>query len=512
MTVLPRSLRRTLIAAATAATLIVLTACTGASAPTPTPLPVSSETPAALEPFYGQEVSWTSCERSFTCADITAPMDWNNPEAGSITLSVVRHAATGKDRLGSLFVNPGGPGASGYDLVAKSLDFAVSADLSAAYDVIGFDPRGVARSTPVTCLNGAQMDEYLYGLSTTTRGTPAWIAESAAQAKSFGQACAENTGESLEFVTTVSAARDLDLLRALVGDTKLNYLGYSYGTFLGATYADLYPENTGRLVLDGALDPAASNADVTRIQAQGFESALRAYLQACVAGENCPFSGGVDAAMNRVGKLLDTVDAHPIANSDGRKLGANTLFTAIITPLYSQDGWAQLSSMFADVFAGNATSAFAFADSYNGRQGPGEYADNQSEAFTAYNCRDYRYNADPAAMAAQAKELVAAAPVFGKYMGYGDIGCANWPYPDGAERTAIHAPGAADILVIGTTNDPATPYVWAQALATELESGHLVTYHGEGHTAYNKGNSCVTGTVDSYFLKGTVPDSDPDCS
>jgi pimeloyl-ACP methyl ester carboxylesterase len=279
----------------------------------------------------------------------------------------------------------------------------------------------------------------------------------------------------------------------------------------------------GRLVLDGALDPSASNFDVTRIQAQGFESALRAYLADCLDSADCPFSadseagsgvgadGTVDGAMDLIGALLDHVDTAPITATDGRQLGANSLLTAIITPLYQADAWPTLSAMFESVLYGDADSAFQLADLYNGRSADGSYADNSTEAFTAINCMDYSYNDDPAAMRAQAAEIEAEAPVIGKYLAYGDIGCANWPYSFQGERTEIQAAGAAPILVVGTTNDPATPYVWAQELADQLESGQLVTYAGEGHTAYNKSNSCVNGAVDDYLLSGTVPSKDPQC-
>jgi pimeloyl-ACP methyl ester carboxylesterase len=480
----------------------------GATTSTPTGERVAEN----VRPFYEQQLEWESCEEGMQCTTATAPMDWENPEAGDIELALVRKSAGG-DPIGSLLVNPGGPGASGFDLVADSVDFATDARLQANFDIVGFDPRGVSRSTPVSCLGPAEMDQYLYGIPDAERGSDAWIAEVTASAKQFGEACAANTGEPLEFVDTVSAARDLDLLRAVLGDKTLNYLGYSYGTFLGATYAELYPEKVGRLVLDGAIDPASSSYEVNETQAKGFESALAAYLDNCIGSRDCPFTGSTEEALSTIGALLASVNATPIKNTDGRMLGSNSLLTAIIYPLYSPDqGWPLLSEMLASVMNGNAEYAFTFADAYNGRADDGTYADNSSEAFAAYNCRDYTYNADPVRMAAEAAQLAQAAPVIGPYFGYGDIGCANWPYPDGAERNEIHAEGAAPILVIGTTNDPATPYIWAEALADELESGVLVTYQGEGHTAYNKGSDCVNNVVDSYLIDGIIPATDPMCS
>ncbi|GAB3616201.1 alpha/beta hydrolase [Okibacterium endophyticum] len=511
--------RSTLAAAAIAAVVALgLSGCFTAfvpggngATPSATPSPTVEDVAENLKPFYGQELEWTDCDGGFECTAVTAPMDWENPEAGEIELAVIRQAARGDDRIGSLLTNPGGPGASGYEFVAGSLDFAVDSALQERFDIVGFDPRGVGRSTAVECLEPDEMDEYLYGIVEPERGSEEWIAEMTEGAIDFGAACLENTGEPLGFIDTVSSARDMDLLRAVLGDAKLNYLGYSYGTFLGATYAELYPEKVGRMVLDGAIDPAASNFDVTKTQAIGFENALEAYLDDCVSGQECPFDGTVDEAMQVVADLLASVDETPIRNEDGRMLGSSTLLTAIIYPLYSAGSWSALSDMFREVMAGDAQYAFYFADAYNGRDEDGTYADNSTEAFSAYNCLDYTYDDDPAKMAEEAEQLAEEAPVIGRYMSYGDISCASWPFTDGAERDEIHAEGAAPILVIGTTNDPATPYVWAESLAEQLDSGVLVTYEGEGHTAYNKGSTCVNDTVDEYLIEGTVPSSDPEC-
>jgi pimeloyl-ACP methyl ester carboxylesterase len=478
-----------------------------------TPAPVAEDLDEELRPFYEQQLSWESCEGDgFDCATVTAPMDWEDPSGGDIELAVVRQRALSGDAIGSLLMNPGGPGGSGFDLVADSVDFATGDALQQKYDVVGFDPRGVGRSAPVSCLDAADMDSYLYDLPENPTGSDAWIAEVGASTAAFNRACADNTGESLEFVTTVSAARDLDLLRAVLGDEKLNYLGYSYGTFLGATYAELYPDNVGRLVLDGAIDPSASIFEVTKAQSMGFESALGAYLESCLGSDDCPFTGTVDSSMQAVGDLLASVERSPLPASDGRQLGSSALLTAIIYPLYSADSWPYLSQMFDQVMSGDPTYALFFADQYNGRDENGEYINNQTEAFSAYNCRDYTFDADVDTMKQKATELAEAAPVIGPYMGYGDIGCSTWPYPEQAERAEIHAAGADPIVVIGTTNDPATPYAWAEALAEQLDSGVLVTYEGEGHTAYNNGSDCVNAAVEAYLLEGTVPADGLDCS
>ncbi|WP_022901485.1 alpha/beta hydrolase [Humibacter albus] len=500
---------------ATAAVAIAAVLSLGLSGCFPTAKAPSTSTPrpekvsSALAPFYGQHVQWSTCGK-FQCAHITAPLNWSQPGSGSIKLALIRHYATGK-RLGSLLVNPGGPGGSGVDFVRDSLDYAVDSDLQEHYDIVGFDPRGVGQSTAVKCYDASKMDDYLFGITPGARGSARWIQETTTEARGFADACKQNTGDLLAQVGTTSAARDLDLMRAVLGDAKLNYLGYSYGTLLGATYAGLYPKKVGRMVLDGALDPASSNFDVNLGQSVGFENELKSYLKQCLGERDCPFSGTLNDALNTVADILKSLDASPIRNSDGRELGADTMVTAIIYPLYDSSAWDTLNTLFKDVMSGSARVAFILADAYYDRSSNGTYSDNSTEAFTAINCLDYSVNADPASMREQAAELAKAAPVIGPYMSYGDIGCAAWPYKPTRTPAPIHAAGAGPILVVGTTGDPATPYKWAVSLAKQLDSGQLITYHGHGHTAYNKSNSCVNDAVDDYFVNGTVPTSDPEC-
>lgn len=506
--------RRLVVVAALLACTIPLAGCISWFLP-PTASSTSSPTmenvAADLEPYYHQVLVWESCG-NLQCTTAKAPLDWTDPSRDSIDLALVRQPATSANRLGSLLVNPGGPGGSGVNFIKNSLDYATDERLQASYDIVGFDPRGVGSSSAVSCYDDSRdLDAYLYDIPPGAIGSDEWIAAVAASNKTFGDSCLEHTGELLGYVDTISAARDLDMLRAVLGDQKLNYLGYSYGTLLGATFAGLYPDHTGRMVLDGAVDPASTNFDVTLTQATGFENALRNYLASCLAGSDCPFSGTVDQAMADIRDLLDSLDADPIPASDGRRLGSGAMFYAIILPLYNQSNWIYLTQLFSDVMGGDAETAFSLADSYNSRNPDGTYADNQTEAFISINCLDYAADDDPATMQAEAAQLRQEAPVFGPQMSYGGIGCAQWPFLSTREPAAISADGSADILVIGTTNDPATPYVWAQNMASELQHGHLVTYDGEGHTAYNKSNSCVNDAVDDFLVDGTVPDSDPMC-
>jgi pimeloyl-ACP methyl ester carboxylesterase len=474
--------------------------------------PTGERVRADLEPFYSQVLKWTTCEGGdFQCTTAKAPMDWKNPAAKSIDLALIRRAASGT-ALGSLLVNPGGPGGSGYDFIRDNLDYAVDAKLQKNFDIVGFDPRGVNKSSAVKCYQDpAEMDKFLFGVSPNPFGSDAWIADQRTNNTAFATACLKYTGDLLGFVDTNSAARDLDLLRATLGDKELNYLGYSYGTLLGATYAELFPKKTGRLVLDGALDPSTTSFQVGATQAKGFESALRAYIADCKTGKKCPFTGSVDAAMVDVRSLLDRLNASPLRAKDGRELSSSVMFNAIIFPLYNKTNWPYLSDLFRSVMQGDPSVAFQLADSYFERKADGTYATNSTEAFIGINCLDYATESTTdASLRADAAKLASLAPTLGPQLSY-DTSCASWPFPPTRVRGPITADGSAPILVVGTTNDPATPYVWAKALAKQLQNGQLITYRGEGHTAYNKSNSCVLNAVDEFFVGGTVPKNDPKC-
>ena len=480
-------------------------------APSTTKAPDTAGVAADLLPFYSQTLEWTSCDGGgvgFDCTMVTAPLDWENPADGEIELAVVRHQATGSP-IGSLLTNPGGPGGSGRDFILDSLGYAVGQDLIDNYDVIGFDPRGVGSSTAVRCFVAAEMDVHLYDIPEAPRGSDEWEAELTERNQAFAEACEANSDGILPFITTVNSARDMDLLRAVLGDDELNYLGFSYGTFLGATYANLYPEKAGRLVLDGAIDPSVPGLEVGTTQALGFESALRAYMEDCLDSGACPFNGTVDEAMADLGALLASVERSPLKNGDGRMLGADSLMTAIIVTLYSQDNWTILTQGLEGVLQGDPYIAFYLADAYNGRE-DGVYLDNSTEAFLAYNCVDYPLEDDTAAEDAAMKRIEEGAPTIAPYWSGPDT-CAVWSTPPTGTRDEIHAAGAGEILVIGTTNDPATPYEWSVALAEQLEGGILITRVGEGHTGYNKGNVCVDEAVERYLIDGIRPDGDLMC-
>ena len=465
--------------------------------------------------FESQQPQWVDCYSSLQCAKVKAPLDWANTNGEQIELALVKQPALGGAPQGSLFVNPGGPGASGVQYLSSGVDAAAGRALQQAFDVISWDPRGVGQSSAVSCLDDAEMDEWLFGEGDTSgleQGTQEWVDAALKENKKYGEACLEATGPLLGHVDTASTVQDLDMLRAIVGDDKLNYLGYSYGTYIGARYADAYPNRVGKIVLDGAMDPTSSEAETVREQTRGFELALRAYMTDCLSRKECPVSGTVDEAMAQWRAMLDAVEAQPLTGSDGRKLSSGTLLTAIITPLYSQANWPYLDQLYTSVHEGDADVALSLADFYYDRV-DGIYQSNLITAFGAINCLDSprQLPLNLERMRAEAAELEQIAPTIGAFQGYGDVSCAAWPVEGVDSRPPVQAAGAAPILVIGTTGDPATPLRWAESLASQLESGVLLTYEGEGHIAY--GNSdCVNGIVDEYFLTGRTPETGARCA
>lgn len=478
-----------------------------ASAPTPGASTSGTSDPA-LAPFYDQVLEWTTCGDE-ECADATVPLDWEDPGGETITVALRRVPASGGAPVGSMLVNPGGPGRSAIDSISYFRQ-VVSRDVLAAYDLVAFDPRGVQHSSPVTCVDPPQLDELASWVPDWS--TDAGIAEAIARNAEFGQACLDRTGPLLGHVDTRSAARDMDVLRAALGDEALTYLGFSYGTELGATYAALFPERVGRLVLDGALDPTLDSGQVAAGQAAGFESALRAYVTDCQAGPSCPLDGDADAGLARIAQFFDRVRANPLPTGTDRELTSSLAFSGVAAALYTQSSWPLLTqALTKGIDAGDGSVLLQLADSYYGRGADGTYASNQNEAFSAILCLDDRPSADPDAMRADAAEVIAVAPTVGQFFAYGGASCAQWPVPEVGSLESYEASGAAPIVVVGTTNDPATPYAWAESLSDLLDSAVLLTFEGEGHTAYGRSNACVKDAVDRYFLTGEAPADGTTC-
>ncbi|OIK27001.1 alpha/beta hydrolase [Streptomyces malaysiense] len=486
-----------------------------ADAPVLAPLPRA--VPAALTPYYTQRLTWRDCGTpGFQCATMKAPLDYDRPGAGDVRLAVTRKAATGKGKpLGSLLVNPGGPGGSAVDYLQQYAGLGYPAEVRARYDMVAMDPRGVARSEPVECLDDRRMDAF-----TQTDVTPDDRAEqnaAVAADKEFARACGAHSARLLRHVSTVEVARDTDILRAALGDAKLNYVGASYGTFLGATYAGLFPSRVGRVVLDGALDPSLDSRTVNLEQAQGFETAFQAFTRDCLRRTDCPLGGGGTTpkqAADHLRAFFRKLDGHPVATGDrdGRKLGEALATTGVIAAMYDEGAWGQLRAALTSATKGDGAPLLALSDSYYERDADGHYS-NLMMANSAVNCLDLPPAFTGPGQLRQAQPAFEkASPVFGEALAWQSLNCAYWPVRATGETHRITAKGAAPIVVVGTTRDPATPYRWAQSLARQLSSGHLLTYAGDGHTAFLRGSSCIDSAIDAYLLHGTPPSPGKRCS
>ena len=489
---------------------LLLSGC-APSVPEPV-VPDASGAPTGFNQYYEQVVDFQECGARLYCADVEVPMDWSDPTSEAISIATVFRQADSQAR-GFVLYNPGGPGVSGYDRVFQYPDLLGSKELRANWNILGFDPRGVGRSSAVECLSNSEYDEFLYGVSGFEIGTEEDLAASMAATAEFSNRCLENTGDLLEFVDTISAARDMDVLRAVTGESKLNYLGYSYGSFLGTTYATLFPERVGRFVLDGAIDPTVSDEEQTLFQLQGFEASLTAFLENCDSFDDCPFSRNVVGDLASVKQLLSSIEQNPLPTSSGRELTIWAAVTGLIMTLYSDRYWPALSSAFEEAFSGTGDQLLFLADSYNDRAEDGTYRTNLIAANFAINCLDNTSSQSMFAIEAQNARLLEVAPVLGRYWQFGGLRCSSWPFPEVEKPSSYSAAGAPTILVIGTTGDPATPYSQAVALANEiLEDGFLMTYNGEGHTIYGDKVRCIDEVVDQFFLTGELPANDPNCS
>ncbi|GHJ34620.1 hypothetical protein Sm713_02290 [Streptomyces sp. TS71-3] len=559
-------------------------------------------TPKALAPYYAQRPGWHACsEAEFQCATVRVPRDYAGPAAGDVKLAVARKKATGPGkRIGSLLVNPGGPGGSAIAYLQAYAARGYPAEVRARYDMVAVDPRGVAGSQPVTCLNGKRMDAY-----TQTDTTPDDDREQArlvSALKEFSAGCERRSGALLPHVSTVEAARDMDVVRAVLGDRRLNYVGASYGTFLGATYASLFPTRAGRLVLDGAMDPSLPARRMNLEQTAGFETAFESFAKDCARRPDCPLgkapgtgsgNGTGDGAVDRSSTSVATdpdasagagtasraasgagtrvgatqaggaraggleagaapgraptpaeVGAHlksffqrldrsplsavqsPMGSSSatgrdrrhdtgrgGRMLGEALATTGVMAAMYDEAAWPQLrAALAAAIEDGDGSGLLALSDGYYERGSDGTYA-NLMSANAAVNCLDL-----PAAFSSPdevRKSLPAfrkASPVFGESLAWAALTCGYWPVHATGRPHRIEAKGAPPIVVVGTVRDPATPYRWARSLSSQLSSARLLTYEGDGHTAYGRGSTCIDRAINRYLVTGTAPRNGTRCS
>ena len=497
--------------------------------PAPTKTATASSAPidvqgGDIQAYYNQGITWGKCAQGtfdsyrgvnssdpneYQCAFLKAPLDWDNPDGDQITLALAIHRSGAKDAP-ALFINPGGPGGPVVSALPYYSAQGLGESVVKAYDIVALDPRGVGDSTPVFCMTDEEKDKYNAG--SETEGTDAdspqsAIAEVQEDSREFAQGCRDHSGAIFEHIDTVSAARDFDMVRSILGQDKLNLLGYSYGTFLGATYAGLYPAQVGRFVLDGALDPSLSVDEVSSMQMRGLDASLQQWITDCATQASCPMGRTKDEGIANVRSFLESLEASPLPTNDpDRPLTEGLAVTAMIGAMYNTQWWPELTNAYSDATRRNdGTAMLEIADLMNSRNPDGTYADNSTDAINAINNLDYKPAGTDAEWIARADALKSELSILDRYVGYPSAGLSAWP-TEHAERAPIHATGAAPILVIGTTHDPATPYPMAEALASQLDSGVLITVEGWNHTAYRRGaNQCVVRAVEDYLVKGTVP-------
>ena len=452
-----------------------------------------------LDGYYAQNLEWSDCKDGFECATFNVPIDYANPADGALQISAIRKLASGT-ALGSLVLNPGGPGGSGIEYTTYA-EYVVSDTLRENFDIVGFDPRGVGESTPVECLNDQQTEEYIALDGSPDNQTE--IDQAQAMSELFAASCAKNSPDTYKFLDTISATRDIDILRALLGDEKLNWLGKSYGTFLGATYADLFPDRVGRMLLDGAIDPTLTNEQLSYGQALGFELALSRFVDDCATKSDCPLDASGTAGVSEVGDLLTELDSNPVTLEDGRLFTQAMGTLGVVGSLYDkQYGWPELRTNLGLALDGDFSGLASSIDFYTGRQSDGSFKDNSNDAIAAVNCLDRPDRASTEQTVVLASEWKKVAPNFGEYLAWSNIGCSYWHAEATGVPKEITAPGTPTILVVGTVNDPATPYAWSQGLAAQLSKGVLLTLDGDGHTAYYQGSKCIDKVVDNFYLTG----------
>ncbi|HEX6969023.1 MAG TPA: alpha/beta hydrolase [Micromonosporaceae bacterium] len=439
----------------------------------------------------------------YDCASIPVPKDWDATGADTFEIALIRIRSTEqRDRIGSLLINPGGPGGSGID-TAVYLSFGeafggLPEAVTNRFDIVGFDPRGVARSSPVKCISDDDLDA-MFGFEPDPVDRDEFD-ELVTLNRKIAEGCAAKYGDELRLYSTRQAARDMDAIRAAVGDEKLTYLGYSYGTLLGATYARLFPGNVRALVLDGAVDPRQDTVAGSQSQARGFERAFTNFTDWCRQNAaDCPIAPDARAAVT---DAMAKARVSPVQGADGRKATPGWILYAVVSSLYTETGWTQLAEAIDDLAAGDAAGMFALADAYTDRDETGRYS-NLFDANLAVNCADSERRPSLAEIRRLQEQWRQRYPMFGAPLATGLVTCAVWPapsdpYPIGA------ADGAPPILVVGTTGDPATPYENTQKLADLLGVGRVLTWEGEGHTAYPQ-TRCVTDAVNDYLIDLRLP-------
>lgn len=496
--------RPSLLTTLTLVATLVLTSCSISPK-------ITARAYSELKDYYAQELSWDTCYDNFQCAMMDVPIDYAKLSTGTFQISVLRYQAQDqKHRIGSLIVNPGGPGASGVEY-AYNAEYLFSPDITDKYDIVGFDPRGVAESEPIICYTDKETDENF--ASDSKPDNAAELQSTIKSTKEFISKC-EDKNDHITAFSTANAARDMDILRAVLGDSKLNYMGKSYGTFMGSLYAQLFPNNIGRVVLDGAVDPTISTYDQTLAQAVSFDDALEAFIKDCATHNSCPLPSDQASATKVLIDLFASTakKALPLRDKKSKRtLTESLMVVGTASALYdSQTGWPALRDAIKEAQNGYGDGFIALSDQYTGRQEDGTYRSNEFDSGAVIDCLDFADNRSVDQISEDAKAIAKAAPVFGPYIGYGGLTCKFFPQTKPVVVTTTKT--SAPIIIIGTTRDPATPYAWAQGLHKLLTNSQLVTLVGDGHTGQGRGIACIDDAIDAYYLQGTLPAANLRCT
>ena len=460
--------------------------------------------------YQEQKLKWGDCYQNYECAYLQVPIDYADLETGSFSISLLRFKARDQDRrIGSLVVNPGGPGSSGINY-AYNAEYIVSPEILKRFDIVGFDPRGVGESAPIKCLTDTETDSSFAADPKPDNG--AELALMIRDTSDFFAKCAERSNGIMHY-GTLNTARDMDILRSALGDKKLHFLGKSYGTYLGTLYAKLFPETVGRFVLDGAVDPNSSNREAVLGQAIGFDLALDAFISDCLKRTECAFSGKLIDARAEVVKFFKETSQKPLKSESGRLVTEGLVVLGTASALYdSASDWPVLRKAFQEAARGDGDTFLKLADQYAGRAEDGKYLSNENDALPVIDCLDHPEVTSLTKVKEGAIEFSKKAPVFGPYLAYSEITCRYFPNLTEVTQIKIEKLQTDPILIIGTTRDPATPYKWAQTLSEIFQSSVLITLDGDGHTGHGRGSTCVDSAVDRYLLTRVTPKSELFCA
>ena len=440
------------------------------------------------------------------CTTVSVPVDYAKPDGAQAQLAVIKVPASGR-RLGVLMVNPGGPGASAVDTVADMGGDLAGSPILQQFDLVGIDPRGVGHSTPqLRCRSDAQFDAYR--TQPMTDYSPAGVAQIEGVLRDFAGECLTNMGpDFLANIGTAAAVRDMDAVREALGEAQINFLGFSYGTQLGALYADRYPDRVRAMVLDGAVDPSLDPITESVNQMAGFQQAFDKYAADCAQDAECPLGTDPAQFVTRYHQLIDPLAGRPAATSDPRGLSYQDAFTGTVSGLYSPRYWPYITSGLLGLARGtDPIDLLLLADDYQQRDRNGHYS-NRQDAFTAIRCVDSAYPTDPAAWADADRRIRAAAPfsAYGGFTGYAprDI-CALWPVPPTPVVGTATSPGPGKVVVVSTTGDPATPYQAGVDLARQMNAS-LITFEGSQHTVVFNGDQCIDTSVVNFLIDSVPP-------